>query len=105
MQQSAPTPVRRQFERSSVKAHAFIHRGPHFQHAQIVDYYSQGGLQPEGTFGLIRQDPIQVEPISGIRAHAKLPGHWERTRGLFFPSLYKLPTQQSLSLPDACANH
>jgi hypothetical protein len=83
MQQSAPTPVRRQFERSSVKAHAFIHRGPHFQRAQIVDY-SQGGLQLEGTFGLIKRDPIQVELISGIRVHAKVAWSLGAHTGIVF---------------------
>jgi hypothetical protein len=58
--------ARRRFERISVKASAFIHRGNRFQHAQIVDF-SRGGLLLSGTFGLINQDPVEVELISGVR--------------------------------------
>jgi hypothetical protein len=58
--------ARRQFERISVKASAFIHRGDRFQRAQIVDF-SRGGLLLSGTFGLIDQDAVEVELISGVR--------------------------------------
>jgi hypothetical protein len=95
MQQSAPAPVRRQFERCFVKAHAFVHRGAHFQRAQIVDY-SQGGLQLEGTFGLIKQDPIQVELISGVRISAKVAWSLGAHTGIVFPEPLP-PTHPAIS--------
>lgn len=84
MQQSAPAPVRRQFERTPVKANVFVHQGARFQRAQIVDY-SHGGLQLEGTFGLIKQDPIQVELISGVRISAKVAWSLGAHTGIVFP--------------------
>ena len=83
MQQTAAGPVRRQFERTPVKANVFVHRGARFQRAQIVDY-SQGGLQLEGTFGLIRQDPVQVELISGVRLSAKVAWSLGAHTGIVF---------------------
>jgi hypothetical protein len=83
MQQSAPTPVPRQFERIPVKANAFAHRGQRFQRAQIVDY-SRGGLQLEGTFGLIKQDAIQVELISGVRISGKVAWSLGSHTGIVF---------------------
>jgi hypothetical protein len=83
MQQSAPTPVRRQFARTPVKANAFVHRGARFQRAKIIDY-SHGGLQLEGTFGLIKQDPIQVELISGVRITAKVAWSLGAHTGIVF---------------------
>jgi len=59
----------RQFARTPVRANAFIHCRGQFQRAKVIDY-SSGGLQLEGTFGLIKTDPIQIELISG----ARLPG-------------------------------
>ena len=85
MQQSASASApRRQFDRAPVKANAFVHRGTSFQRARIVDY-SQGGLQLEGTFGLIKQDPIQVELISGVRVQAKVAWSLGSPTGIVFP--------------------
>jgi hypothetical protein len=84
MQQSASAQARRQFDRAPVKANAFVHRGASFQRAQIVDY-SQGGLQLEGTFGLVKQDPIQVELISGVRVTAKVAWSLGSHTGIVFP--------------------
>src|ERR1700674_3816961 len=83
MQQSATAPVRRQFERTPVKANSFVHLGHRFQRAQIVDY-SQGGLQLEGTFGLVKQDPIQVELISGVRIFGKVAWSLGAQTGVVF---------------------
>jgi|SRR5436190_1683865 len=84
MQQSAATPVHRQFERTPLRANAFVHRGARFQCAQIVDY-SQGGLQLEGTFGFIEQDPIQIELISGVRITGKVAWSLGAHTGIVFP--------------------
>jgi hypothetical protein len=56
----------RRWRGRNVKTSAFIYRGDRFQHAQIV-YYSRGGLLLSGTFGLINQDLVEVELISGVR--------------------------------------
>jgi hypothetical protein len=66
MQQSTFPDVRRQSQRRPVKANAFVHCRGQFQAAKVVDY-SAGGLQLNGTFGLINSDPIQIEFMSGIR--------------------------------------
>jgi len=63
--------MRRQFERKTVKANAFVHCGGRFQRAKVVDY-SQGGLQLEGTFGLMRRDSIQIELLSGTRVPGRV---------------------------------
>jgi PilZ domain-containing protein len=83
MQQAAEIPVQRQFERTPLRANAFVHRGARFQRAQIVDY-SQGGLQLEGTFGLIRQDPIQIELMSGMRISGKVAWSLGAHTGIVF---------------------
>jgi hypothetical protein len=57
--------------RTLVKANAFAHCGSRFQRAQIV-VYALGGLMLEGTFGLIKHDPIQVELIMGTRVPGKI---------------------------------
>jgi len=84
MQQSASIPTGRRFERCPVKATAFIHRGESFQRAQIVDY-SSGGLQLLGTFGLVRQDCIEVELMSGLRISAKVAWSLGSHTGVVFP--------------------
>jgi hypothetical protein len=66
MEASAPPKVRRQFERKAIKATALIYCRGSFQRAKVVDY-SQGGLQLEGTFGLIRRDAVELELVSGKR--------------------------------------
>ena len=84
MQQTATAPIHRRFERTPLRANAFVHRGARFQRARIVDY-SQGGLQLEGTFGLIRQDPIQIELISGVRVSGKVAWSLGAHTGIVFP--------------------
>jgi len=83
MQHSAPAPLRRQFQRTPVKANAFIHRGASFQRAHIIDY-SQGGLQLEGTFGLFKQDRIQIELITGVRLSGKVAWSLGSHTGIVF---------------------
>ena len=53
MQQPTSADVHRQFHRHPVKANAFVHCRGQFQSAKVIDY-SNGGLQLEGTFGLIK---------------------------------------------------
>ena len=55
MQQLTPPDVYRQFERHPVRAYAFVHCRGQFQSAKVIDY-SNGGLQLEGIFGLIKTD-------------------------------------------------
>lgn len=64
MQPSTVPDVHRQFERTPVKADAFVHCRGQFQRAKVIDY-SAGGLRLEGTRGLIKTDPIEIELISG----------------------------------------
>jgi hypothetical protein len=71
MQQSTSPNVDRQFERRTVKAHVFVHCHGHFQCANVVDY-SHGGLQLEGTFGLLKRDTVDVELISGRRVQGQV---------------------------------
>jgi hypothetical protein len=66
MQQATSPDVQRQFDRRPVKAHVFVHCRGGFQRAKVVDY-SHGGLQLEGTFGLLSPDTVEVELISGTR--------------------------------------
>ena len=58
----AQASARRRLARTPVNA--FVYCGRHFRRAQIVDY-SLGGLMLEGTLGLIKHDPAQVELITG----------------------------------------
>ena len=71
MQQLTSLSARRQFERHATKANAFVHCRGTFQSAKIVDY-SAGGLHLQGTFGLIRTDPIEIELFSGLRLPASV---------------------------------
>ena len=61
----------RKHERNPVKANAFVHCRGQFQRAKVIDF-SAHGLQLEGTFALMRHDPVQIEFISGIRIHGKV---------------------------------
>jgi PilZ domain-containing protein len=83
MQEAAHASARRQFGRNPVKANAFIHCGDRFQHAHIIDY-SRGGLQLRGTFGLTKQDAIQVELISGQRISGKVAWSLGTQTGIVF---------------------
>jgi hypothetical protein len=71
MPQPPPSPGRRQFERTQAKAQVFVHCRGHFQRAKIVDY-SQVGVQLEGTFGLIKSDPVTIELVSGVQVQGKV---------------------------------
>jgi hypothetical protein len=82
MQQSAPAP-RRQFERRPVKANAIVHCRGQFQSATVIDY-SAGGLRLEGTFGLIKTDPIQIEFISGARVPGRVSWSLGAQTGVLF---------------------
>jgi hypothetical protein len=71
MSDKATMLFRRQFERTSARAPVFVHCRGRFQRAMIADY-SQVGLQLQGTFGLIRNDPVLIELISGVRIEGKV---------------------------------
>lgn len=83
MHQSTSPDVRRQFERRPVKANAFVHCRGQFQNAKIIDY-STGGLQLEGTFGLIKTDPIQIEFFSGVRVSGRVAWSLGAQTGIVF---------------------
>jgi hypothetical protein len=83
MQPSVASDVRRQFDRNPVKAHAFVHARGRFQAATVVDY-SQGGLQLQGTFGLVKKDTIQVELISGLRINGNVAWSLGARTGVVF---------------------
>jgi hypothetical protein len=83
MQQSTSLGVHRQFERHLIKAYAFVHCRGQFQHATVVDY-SAGGLRLEGTFGLIRTDPVQIEFISGALVPARVAWSYGALTGITF---------------------
>jgi hypothetical protein len=89
MQQPTSPDVHRQFERHRVKAYAFVHCRGQFQSAKVIDY-SNGGLQLEGTFGLIKTDPIEIEFISGIRVPGRVAWSLGGQTGIVF--LESLPT-------------
>ena len=63
--------TRRKHDRRRVTVNALVHRGDRFHHVRIVDY-SSGGLQLDGTFGLMPGDTIAVELLSGLRITAKV---------------------------------
>ena len=51
--------------------------------ARVIDY-SAGGLQLEGTFGLIKTDHIQIEFISGARVPARVAWSLGAQTGVVF---------------------
>jgi PilZ domain-containing protein len=83
MQTPSQVSARRRFARTPVKTNAFVHCGRRFQRAQIVDH-SLGGLRLEGTFGLIKHDPIQVELITGTRVLGKVASSLGAHTGMIF---------------------
>jgi hypothetical protein len=83
MQQPTTADVHRQFPRHPVKAYAFVHCRGQFKSAKVIDY-SKGGLQLEGTFGLIKTDPIQIEFISGIRVQGRVAWSLGAQTGIVF---------------------
>jgi PilZ domain len=86
MQQASVATMRRQHERRPVKANAFVHCGGRFQRAKVVDY-SQGGLQLEGTFGLMRRDTIQIELLSGTRVPGRVAWSLGAYTGIAFTEI------------------
>ena len=91
MEQADSRPSRR-FERRPVKANAFIHFRGLFQPAKVIDY-SDGGVQLDGTFGLIKTDRIQIEFISGTRVPGRVA--WSlgaQTGVVFFPTIGEQPS-------------
>ena len=83
MQQSTSPAARRHFDRYLIKANAFVHYRGQFQSAKVIDY-SAGGLQLEGTFGLIKTDLIQIELISGIRVPGRVAWSLGAQTGIVF---------------------
>ena len=71
MQEPTASSMRRQFERRALRANAFIHCRGRYQRAKVVDY-SQDGLQLQGTFGLMKRDPILIELLSGTRVQGRV---------------------------------
>ncbi len=84
MPQITPSAVRRQFERRAIRANALVHCRGQFQRAKVVDY-SQGGLLLQGTFGLMKRDPVQVELLSGTRVQGRLAWSLGAQTGVVFP--------------------
>jgi PilZ domain len=82
MEQADSRPSRR-FERRPVKANAFIHFRGLFQLAKVIDY-SDGGVQLDGTFGLIKTDRIQIEFISGTRVPGRVAWSLGAQTGVVF---------------------
>jgi hypothetical protein len=83
MPQEPTTPGRRQFDRALTKAQVFVHCRGRFQRAKIASY-SQVGLQLEGTFGLIRRDPVLIELISGVRVTGQVEWSLGGQTGIVF---------------------
>ena len=83
------TSPRRQFERYHIKTNAIVHCRGRFQCAKVIDY-SVGGLQIEGTFGLIKTDAIQIEFISGCRVYGRVAWSLGTQTGIVFSE--PLPT-------------
>jgi hypothetical protein len=84
MEPTSAETVRRRFARTPVKANAFVNHGSRFQRAQIVDY-SLGGLQLDGTFGLIARDNVQIELMCGARVRGTVAWSLGGRTGVVFP--------------------
>jgi hypothetical protein len=112
MQQSPGPDVRRQVQRNPVRAHAFAHARGRFQPATVVDY-SHGGLQLEGTFGLFKLDPVQIEFISGIRVLGQVAWSLGGRAGIAFseglpathPAIVELARRAARSLNEQSIPH
>lgn len=78
--------TRRAFDRTPVRAHALVHCDGRFQRVRVLDY-SRGGLQLEGTFGLVERDAVEVELSSGVRLPAKVRWSLGRRTGVGFAEL------------------
>jgi PilZ domain len=83
MHPSASTDARRQFDRRPARANAIVQCREQFQSARIIDC-STGGLQLEGTFGLIKGDPVQIEFVSGIRLSGRVAWSLGAQTGVVF---------------------
>jgi hypothetical protein len=79
-----PSSTRRKYDRRRVMVNAFVHRGDRFQHVRVVNY-SHGGLQLDGTFGLMPRDAIEVELVSGLRIAARVVWSLGGRTGVMFP--------------------
>lgn len=86
MPQESPLQGRRQIERTPTKAQVLVHCRGRFQRAKIANY-SQGGLQLEGTFGLIMRDQILIELMSGVQVPAKVEWSLGGQTGVVFTEL------------------
>ena len=58
--------IRREHERCHAHVCALLHVRKQFQTVTVVDY-SQGGVQLQGSFGLIPRDVIALELLTGHR--------------------------------------
>ena len=93
------TSPRRQFERYYIKASAIVHYRGRFQCVKVIGY-SVGGLQLEGTFGLIKTDAIQIEFISGCRLYGRVAWSLGTQTGIVFSK--PLPTGHPALIELAC---
>jgi hypothetical protein len=78
----------RKWRGRNIKTSAFVYRDARFQRAQIV-HYSRTGLLLSGTFGLINQDAVEVELISGLRICGRVAWSLGTYTGIAFSE--KLP--------------
>jgi PilZ domain len=58
--------IRREHERLDAHISALLHVRKQFQTVTVVDY-SQGGVQLQGSFGLMPRDVVTLELLSGQR--------------------------------------
>jgi hypothetical protein len=66
-----------------VNAGAAVHHGGRFQQVRVVNY-SAGGLQLEGTFGLIKGDAIEIEFAFGARVNGRVAWSLGARTGISF---------------------
>jgi hypothetical protein len=82
MHQSSMT-TRRLFERSPTKINTLVHCRGRFHHATVVDY-SAGGVRLDGTFRLLKKDPIRIEFLCGACVPARVAWSLGTQTGLVF---------------------
>ena len=95
--QAASALERRQTARTNATVHAFLHCGGRFQHTNVVNY-SPDGMQLRGTFGLHKDDPVEIELMSGTRLAGRVAWSLGDRTGIAFserlpdthPALYEL---------------
>jgi PilZ domain-containing protein len=103
MQQTNNSRLRREFERTPVRAHAFVHNRGGFQRARVVDY-SASGLQLDRTFGLVKRDSIQIEFISGARVRSCVAWSLGAKTGVIFSQALPQTHPAMLELTRRTAN-